>query len=546
MLSSSHVRQITDTTLYQSLRARKKGVALVCGGLLGLALLWAFVARNSYRSEGRLLVRLGRENVMLDPTTNLGQGPISSVPTVRDDEIYTVVETLRSRQLFERLVDELGAATVMSDGGVIAGWLGLKSDDRDVAVARVERMIAVEPLRKSNLIAVACTAKDPELAQRIVVRYLDICMTHHRGLYRNAGAEEFFAEQVRLLSEKLRDTESKIVAIKGESGVTSVAEQQRLLLARSAALEEEFGTIELGIAAGNGEVALLRKQLAELPATVVLEQSSGHGHMASDAMREQLYVLEMQEKELQAQLTEEHFRLRQVREKLAETRQIYARQQADRKQTTEGPNRAYEQVRSALLSREAELAALEERRRAVEPQLAEVRRRLDAMNRSEVQLVQLERERTLQQDDYLKYSQSLEQVRIDRALDSERISNLGIAQPPTLNRTPVGPNRLLGLMLAGILAVFAAPGYVLVADKWEQRGVLATQPPAPKPLTEAAEPAAVESTADVAPSATDEHEDRSENGRIADSTNGHAPVRVPRYVTFGSSGDPSPPPAATF
>ena len=40
---------------------------------------------RAYRSQAKLLIRLGRENVTLDPTATLGQPPVVVVPQSREE-----------------------------------------------------------------------------------------------------------------------------------------------------------------------------------------------------------------------------------------------------------------------------------------------------------------------------------------------------------------------------------------------------------------------------------------------------------------------------
>src|SRR5262245_10376702 len=41
----------------------------------------------SYRSQAKLFLRLGRENVTLDPTAALGQTPAVALPATRENEV---------------------------------------------------------------------------------------------------------------------------------------------------------------------------------------------------------------------------------------------------------------------------------------------------------------------------------------------------------------------------------------------------------------------------------------------------------------------------
>lgn len=70
-------------------------------------------AERVYRSEAKLLVRLGRESVSLDPTATTGQ--IVPITKSRESEIQTELEILRSRRIAEKVVDSLGAATILGN-----------------------------------------------------------------------------------------------------------------------------------------------------------------------------------------------------------------------------------------------------------------------------------------------------------------------------------------------------------------------------------------------------------------------------------------------
>ena len=57
-------------------------------------------------------------------------------------------------------------------------------------------------------------------------------------------------------------------------------------------------------------------------------------------------------------------------------------------------------------------------------------------------LAQLEREANLLDTNYRRYSENLEQARIDESLEAQRISNITVAQPATFNPKPASPKKL--------------------------------------------------------------------------------------------------------
>ena len=81
--------------------------------VVGTTILVTLLMPRTYRSEGELLLRLGRENMALDPTATLGSTPILSIQQSRENEINSVIEIVRSRVLIEKVVDALSPARIL-------------------------------------------------------------------------------------------------------------------------------------------------------------------------------------------------------------------------------------------------------------------------------------------------------------------------------------------------------------------------------------------------------------------------------------------------
>jgi uncharacterized protein involved in exopolysaccharide biosynthesis len=94
------------------LRHKGKSLSFFVAVVTGVAII-TLLGPKEYRSAGKLFVRLGRENAMLDPTATLGQSPTVAVPPSRENEINSVVEIMQSRALLEKVVDRLGPAAIL-------------------------------------------------------------------------------------------------------------------------------------------------------------------------------------------------------------------------------------------------------------------------------------------------------------------------------------------------------------------------------------------------------------------------------------------------
>jgi capsular polysaccharide biosynthesis protein len=73
-------------------------------------------------------------------------------------------------------------------------------------------------------------------------------------------------------------------------------------------------------------------------------------------------------------------------------------------------------------------------------------------------MVRLQRELSLQEVKYRKYSENLEQARIDQALETNKISNISMIQAATASMKPVKPIMAFNLALGFVLALVGGLG----------------------------------------------------------------------------------------
>ena len=98
-------------------------------------------------------------------------------------------------------------------------------------------------------------------------------------------------------------------------------------------------------------------------------------------------------------------------------------------------------------------------------QLEEERKKLKTFNEEGLRIARLQREFELHETDYRKYTESLEQTKIEQALPLERISNISVAQPATYDPQPVRSRRLLLLVTGLVIALFGSFGLALVLER---------------------------------------------------------------------------------
>ena len=502
---SEHQGFFADASMMDILQVfvrRRRSVLAFFSVAMAATVLYVLFVPRQYRSEAKLFVRIGRENVGLDATTTLGQAPpMTSLPVSREEEINTVVAILESRELLEKVVATIGAETILDPikypfresskaqeeispardesvdkaNPVIAvafgalERLGLKSplDAREKAVVQLRKHLEIEATKKSNVIVVSHEGPSPQVSQRIVTKLIDYYLDEHVRMNRTPRAHQFLKEQASTLKAHLASEENQLRSLKNSTGLASPVDQRQNLVLQIGRLEDDLKSTEASTVAAKAEITELSDRLSTMSPTQVLGSAAGYPNIAADGMRQQLYTLQLKEKDLASRVTGEHVELKFVRDQIASAKKVLDGVDPSRTQTTVGPNKNYEELRLTQLRQQATLASLNAKAATVRTQLADARRDMQNLNDNEMRITQLQREIQILEGSYRKYADSLEQARIDESLERERISNINIAEAPTLNHEPIRPKALLTLALGLAIGLFGGLSVALAREYFD-------------------------------------------------------------------------------
>jgi polysaccharide biosynthesis protein PslE len=492
----------SELSLFHLLQAiwRHKGKALACFVcVVGIAAVATLFWPKTYRSEGKLLVRLGRENMALDPTATLGATSVLAVQQTRENEINSIIEVIHSRVLIDKIVDAIGPEVILdtepfrespndyapgqrdisgvqkasyeSSMEMVAAPREIGSDAsssggaiRAAAIRRLIKSLNVEAARKSDVILITYDAPSPELAQGVVSRMIAFFLDEHIRLNRTPGAQAFLSKQTSDIRERLQAKENELRKLQDDTGLAEPQGQRTIVVNRIGRLEDDLLQVSTALSSAEAEVKQLKEQLESLPENQVTEQTVGMSNEAADGMRQQLYALQIREQELATKFTNDHPQLEQVRRQIAEAQVVLDHEQGSRTQTKTGPSKPYEAIKVQLLKAEPELAALRAKSERLQNQLKAETAARDKLNSDELQIARLQREVQLEEANYRKYSDSLEQARIDHAMAEGGKSNVSIVQPATFDLKPVKPNILMNLAAGVVLGALGGLGLALVAE----------------------------------------------------------------------------------
>jgi uncharacterized protein involved in exopolysaccharide biosynthesis len=449
-----------------------------------LACAAAWLRTDVYRAEAKLLIRLGRENLSVDPSVS---GPTVNPNGSRENEVNSELAILRSRTLAEKLVDTLGPAAflntaVHASGGAPsnlslpkrtffavktgAGKL-LKSvsmlptlSTRDKAIRQVMHSFSAQVEKRSNIISVGFESDNPKLAQASLESLVQFYLDRHIQVYSAQAPQSFFESQADTLQKELARREQDLEQFRAQYGITNMDRQKEVLIERVNAINGEVGDADAQVSQTEARVASLRKSLASRPARRELSRTTGRTNYAADALKERLAELRLQETDMSARYPATHRPLIQLRQQIAQLEGELGKEQETLTEVTTGIDANRDQLQLSLENEQAQLKAQEARREVLLQEKENQETALAALSGRELELGRLTRDVALAEQDYRQYRDTLQRAKISSAMDIDKVSNVRVVQPAVALPDPVRPNRLrdtvLGMAAGAFLGIFLA------------------------------------------------------------------------------------------
>lgn len=447
----------------------KRKLLIVLFGMITLLVvgLGTFAVKPTYMASAQILVKIGRENLYVPTKGNAN--PILSLNTI--EQINSEIELLNSQALAETVVKAFGPELIY--GSSVNESSKLKSKLRalknyitrqnqlsleEKATLGFKKDLVVKGVKNSRVIEIGFKHKDPQMAARIVNKLTDIYLNHHLQVHKTPQTHEFFKQQAEVLKSKLEQSEHRLAVLKSEYAVTSLSEQQTLLLGQINKLSSDLNGALSKQAETKNRLRRLRHQLSTTAETIAQGEEVDHNPYLISNLQARLVELQLKEKQLLTKYTDSS-RLVQsnkaeidiVQEKLKEQEtKTYGKSRT-------GVNPTYQHLQEELLRNDTEIRALTARVGALKSQLTNTQKELEKLNEVEAKYYQLKQEVELDRRNYGLYLTKFEESRISDVMDSQKIANLSILKPAKPPLKSMNPNILLNLSLGMFLALIGGP-----------------------------------------------------------------------------------------
>lgn len=471
--------------------SQKFFIAGVVAASLLLGWIALLVLPRSYDSESRLLVRVGRESIALDPTATTSQTLM--LQKTQEEEVNSAIEVLRSRRIAERVVDKIGAENIIAgilpqengDGAPKADSaikklaksakktlynvllaLGIKDDlsDRELAIMNLSSSTDISAERGTTVVTIEASAETPEMAQAIAQTTAEEFIDENLSITHNSGASAFFVEQVEEANQHLENLSTKRVEYLQDRDVVDVAAKRNILVDQLGVIEGEIITTQASLEQVTAEISDVEQKLKSMPEEIVASKNENSGSTWSQ-MRQAVYALEIQEKELAAVYADGSPRLQRVREQLAGAQAILSKFEGgggvDQSTVPNPMLKNLEEVLQQLDTRKVGLQAALEKKQSQEK---EVEEQIHELLNAELEIDEMDRDIAAARTRLEMLRTKLEEARIGDELQGERISNLSLFQPATFVERASSPNKKLLALGCLVMGLFGGVSLAFVRE----------------------------------------------------------------------------------
>ena len=426
---------------------RQKRVFLVAATVAFAAALFYLFAGARYEAHMQILVRRGRADT---PVTAQENAPVDMTRmAVTEEDLNSEVELFKDEDVLRRVVEANGLEK--------HDWLHFVRPHEDPAVRleratrRLAKKICIEPVKKTNLIAVTYAADDPKIAANVLHSLADIYLEKHAQVHRPAGELHFFEQQTAESRQQLEQAEEELKEFASNHGVVAATQQRDLALQQMSGMDAGYRQAQIELAETKDRVAELQSQLATLPERTITQIRTADNPELLKALKASLLDLELKRVDLLTKFEPNHPLVQEVERQIAQAKSAITAEHATpvRDETTD-KNPSYEWAKAELQHAQVQMKGLQARASATRTQIFDYQAIAQQLGEDTITQDDLQSRERAALENHLLYVKKQEEARLDDALDSRGIVNVAIAQEPVAPALPVWSS--FGILMVGFMA----------------------------------------------------------------------------------------------
>jgi uncharacterized protein involved in exopolysaccharide biosynthesis len=310
-------------------------------------------------------------------------------------------------------------------------------------------------IKRSDIIEVRFRSHDAAWSQKFLSLLLNRYLELHARISHDPEAEKFFQQQAALLQSKLNASERALNDFQLRTGISDFAGEQQALISRLSELKLERSKTAAELASAQAQVAFVTQLEKSTP------QRIGKEVRSVQQLKPQVMQLKSERADLLSRYQPTSARIREIDAKLSAAQKILDSEnhlEVTEKSTDLNPT--WVAIDSNLAQSKTSADALKATQDQLDQEIARNQAQLDYLVSNSTQLDQLQRQVAADKEAYVSYVRKTEEARAAGALNSNKILNVSVAQPPQRPVRSVFPiiwlNLFAGLVLAAALAIAVA------------------------------------------------------------------------------------------
>ena len=460
---------------------RHRFKALLAWALVMLCVVVLYVVwPRQYSSEGRLYVKMDRNNQSVVPSSS---GSQVAIQDTRETEIRSVIEIIRSHAVLDAVVDDVGAEKILDSGltdmlpslsflkspfGDTKGDMSAKEykrlRKRELAAKDIMENMDVYNEKKSSVLVVTVRASSPELAQEIVQRVFENTRKIHTRIHNVSSSVGFYDEQFIAQEEALKESVAELAKFRNKLGVMSVGAARESLQNVISTLDIGLVNADVNLAESKDRVNKLKEMMATTPGKIAMPREGVEVLSTEDSLTE-LFKLKQELEGLRQQYTNKNSKVQRVEKMVIALERQTNGMKRNRTESVSEPNPVYQALETSYLEARAKMAGDRARLAGLKQEKIGASKRLAKLNDAEVLSNEKLRKIAIAEEYLSIYTRPRGESKAMGALDASNISDVKVAQFPTLTLKHVNPKASLVLPMGFVCGLLAALGTSLFFDR---------------------------------------------------------------------------------
>jgi uncharacterized protein involved in exopolysaccharide biosynthesis len=439
-------------------------IAVVLGAVLASLSL-----PPQFESELKLIVLHNRD----EASVSAGNNSVARPQLITEEELNSEVEILRSRDLLEKTVvacglensNELGLRDRIKSILRIKTTPPTRAQSIEQAADRLDRSLKVKNMKKTNLIDVVYSSRNPDLSVRVLNTLATLYLQKHVEIHRIPGAVAFFEQETTRFEKELTDSTKQLANFAQQGQIGSAQEERDRTAEKLVNFEADMRQAQADAHDREQRIAMLQSQLKQTPERMQTQVRESGNSALLQQMKSSLHDKELKRSEMSTTFNATYPPLRSLDAQITQLQKsIDAEERSPVRDEVSDATPTHTFLMEELAKANADLSSRNAQAKALASVVHDYRKKLADLEQTTIREADLQRNVKAAESNYLLYRSKLEDSRITDALDRASIVNVAIAQPPIKPQRSSGLGLAMMAAIGAILGCCAAVGAAYVVD----------------------------------------------------------------------------------